>query len=336
MYGNRLKADDYHELLHKKSVPEIASYLKNETEYGSSMKDVYEHQIHRGQLEQLIRKNMYERIEKLLKFSQLTKNKFYRLHIIKREIEVILIVLRFIIPDRFEDSEMYDNMVKDIPLALSEFFSYDLRKMSNIETFDDILNILEGGVYYDLILPYKVEKDENIDFTSIERVLFSYYYDYTFGVIDKSFKGKQKKELFEIYRTQIELMNIIKIYRFKKFFKVSEQQIRQAMITKHLRLSQHFLNELIMQPTAEDVLKKLEQSKYHLYIDDKEYAYIEYFASKIRYNLAKRHIHFAIDSPIVFTAYTILLEIEVTNLINIIESIRYDSPTHEIERLIIY
>lgn len=336
MYGNRLKEDDYFELLHKRSVPEVAGYLKNETEYRTTMSDIYEHRIHRGQLEQLIRKNMYERIEKLLKFSQLTDNKFYRLNIIKREIEVILLALRFVIPDRFEDSEMYDNMVRDIPIVLSDYFSYDMRKMSEIQEYEDVLNIVMETVYYNILLPYKVEKEEKIDFTGIERDLYSYYYDYVFKTIEETFVGNQRKELFDIYRTQIELMNIIKIYRFKKFFRATNEQIKRSMITKYLRLSKHFLYELIEQPSAEDVLRKLEESKYRMFIDEKEYAYIEYYASKIRYNLAKRYMHFSIDSPTVFTVYTILLEIETTNLINIIEAIRYDTPRHEVEQLLIY
>jgi V/A-type H+-transporting ATPase subunit C len=336
MYGNRLKQQDYEDLLHKNSVPEIAAYLKNETDYHSTMKDIYEHRIHRGELEELIRQNMYEKIEKLLKFSQLLDNKFYRLHIIDRELEVILLALRFIIPDRLEDSTMYDNMIKDIPITLSDYFSFEMQTFSNIKTYDDILAILKETPYYNILLPFRVTGEEKIDFTGIERNLYSYYYEYVFTTIEKTFKGKQKKELMDIYKTQIELLNIIKIYRFKKFFKVTNEQILRSMVTNHSRMSFTFMKELIEQPTAEDVLKKLEQSKYHLYTDNQEYTYIEYYADRIKYNLAKRYIHFSINSPVVFTVYTILLHIEVTNLINIIEAIRYDSPTDEVESLLIY
>lgn len=336
MYGNRLKAEDYEELLHKRTVPEIAAYLKNETYYGTSMKDIYEHRIHRGELEELIRQNMYEKIEKLLKFSQLLNNKFYRMHIIKREIEVILLALRFIIPDRLEDASMYDNMIKDIPITLSDYFTFEMHSFSDIKHYDDILTILKNTPYYNLLLPFRVTGEDKLDFTGIERNLYSYYYEYVFSTVGKTFKGKQQKELNDIYKTQIELLNIIKIYRFKKFFKVTNEQIQKSMVTNHSRMSSSFIKELIELPTAEDVLKKLEQSKYHLYTDDKEYTYIEYYADKIKYNLAKRYIHFSISSPVVFTAYSILMEIEVTNLINIIEAIRYDTPRHEVESLLIY
>ena len=77
MYGNRLRKDDYEELLRKKTVGEIATYLKNETDYESSLKNVYENRIHRGQLENLINTHIFKKILKLLKFSQLTKDEFY-------------------------------------------------------------------------------------------------------------------------------------------------------------------------------------------------------------------------------------------------------------------
>lgn len=336
MYGQRLKKEDYEELLRKSSVAEIAGYLKNETDYASTMRDIYENRIHRGQLEGLIRQNMYEKIEKLLKFSMLTKNRFYRMNIVKREIEIIILALRSIIPDKSEDDEAYDVMVRDIPLSLSAYFSFNVDEISEIMTYEDILNILSSTPYQKIIRPYKVEKGEKIDFTSIERDLYRYYYTYVFKVIDENFSGKKKKELTDIYRTQIELLNIIKIYRFKKFFKVTNDQIRKSMVTLKSRMSDSFINELIEEPTAERVLQRLEESKYKLFVDDLDYTYIEYYANEIRYNLAKRYMHFSIESPIVFTVYSILLEIEITNIINIVEAIRYDTPRSEIEKLLIY
>ena len=336
MYGQRLKKEDYEELLRKGSVGEVAGYLKNETEYGSTMRDIYENRIHRGQLEGLLRQNMYEKIEKLLRFSMLTKNRFYRMNIVKREIEVILLALRSIMPDKMEDDETYDVMVRDIPISLSEYFSFDVNEISEIMTYEDILEILSKTPYQRIIRPYQVEKGEKIDFASIERDLYVYYYNYVFQVIEENFHGRKKKELFEIYRTQIELQNIIKIYRFKKFFKVTNEQIRRSMVTTKSRMSDTFINELIDEPTAEGVLKRLEMSKYSLYVDDQDYTYIEYYANGIKYHLAKRYMHFSIESPVVFTVYTILLEIEITNIINIVEAIRYDAPRSEIEKMLIY
>ncbi|NLB21022.1 MAG: V-type ATPase subunit, partial [Clostridium sp.] len=149
-------------------------------------------------------------------------------------------------------------------------------------------------------------------------------------------KGSQKKKLDDIYRTQIELSNIIKIYRFKKFFKVTNAEIKKSMLMVNSRMNSSKLDELIALPTAEDVLKALENSKYQIFSDEQDYVFIEYYAEKIQYNLAKRYMHFSIETPLIFTSYVILLQTEVQNLTNIIEGIRYDIPMSDIEKMLIY
>ena len=56
MFGKRLTASDYQQLLQKKSIPEIASYLKNETLFREALEGYSETGLHRGQLEMLIRR----------------------------------------------------------------------------------------------------------------------------------------------------------------------------------------------------------------------------------------------------------------------------------------
>ncbi len=335
MYGNRLRKDDYEELLRKKTVGEIATYLKNETDYESSLKNVYENRIHRGQLENLINTHIFKKILKLLKFSQLTKDEFYMSNIIHEEVDVILSALRSLVPEKFEDLES-NVYVQEIPFYLSDYISFSLEKMVGLKDYQQLLKALEKTHYYDILKQHEPKGEEKIDYTVIERELTSHYYKHIFSVIDRTFKGSQKKKLNDIYSTQIELSNITKIYRFKKFFKVTNEEIRNSMLMVNSRISSAKLDELIALPTAEDVLKALENSRYQIYSDDQDYVFIEYYAEKIQYNLAKRYMHFSIDTPLIFTSYVILLQTEVQNLTNIIEGIRYDIPMSDIEKMLIY
>ena len=50
MYGRRLTRANYRELLECRTVSEVASYLKNQTSYGSILAGINESDIHRGQL----------------------------------------------------------------------------------------------------------------------------------------------------------------------------------------------------------------------------------------------------------------------------------------------
>lgn len=335
MYGNRLRKEDYEELLRKKTVGEIAAYLKTETDYESSLKNVYENRIHRGQLENLINTHIFKKILKLLKFSQLTKDEFYMSNIIHEEVDVILSSLRSLVPEKFEDIET-TSLVQEIPFYLSDYISFSLDKMVDLKDYQQLLKAVEKTPYYDILKQNEPLGEEKIDYTVIERELTSYYYKNIFGVIDRMFKGSQKKKLDDIYRTQIELSNIIKIYRFKKFFKVTNAEIKKSMLMVNSRMNSSKLDELIALPTAEDVLKALENSKYQIFSDEQDYVFIEYYAEKIQYNLAKRYMHFSIETPLIFTSYVILLQTEVQNLTNIIEGIRYDIPMSDIEKMLIY
>lgn len=47
------------------------------------------------------------------------------------------------------------------------------------------------------------------------------------------------------------------------------------------------MNRLISASGPKEVLSLLSTSKYNFYMDDKEFAYIEYYADSIQYNIAK-------------------------------------------------
>ena len=59
MYGRCLTAQDFHNLLACHSVSEIASYLKNRTAYAGVLADINESTIHRGHLESLLRRKLW-------------------------------------------------------------------------------------------------------------------------------------------------------------------------------------------------------------------------------------------------------------------------------------
>ena len=65
MYGRHLTKHNFNDLLSCHSVGEVASYLKNNTNYRKILMDVNESEIHRGRLEQLLRRKMFEDVAAL-------------------------------------------------------------------------------------------------------------------------------------------------------------------------------------------------------------------------------------------------------------------------------
>ena len=94
MFGERLKAPDYQTLLQKKSVAEIASFLKEETSFRSALAGINEKAVHRGQLEALLRMDVLYRMEKLLRYADKGSAKFIDIMVMDDEIEAILSCIR--------------------------------------------------------------------------------------------------------------------------------------------------------------------------------------------------------------------------------------------------
>ena len=123
--------------------------------------------------------------------------------------------------------------------------------------------------------------------------------------IKKHFKGSVQKDLLNILYTSIELKNISKIYRYKQYFHESEDSIRSSLFLQYSRLPKDMMNRLISASGPKEVLSLLSTSKYNFYMDDKEFAYIEYYADSIQYNIAKRYMRFSNSAPLVYMTYSI-------------------------------
>lgn len=332
MHGSQLKQEQYDELLRKRSVAEIAGYLKHETQYAEALKDVRENNIHRGQLEDILRRDMFQKTLKLYRYAEASERAIYRIHLEQIEIDLILSRIRVLISQNFEDA------IAELPVFLRDYTSFSLLALGNVHTYDDLLNVVKKTSYYDVLLPYRVPKGKEsaIDYTTIETKLQKLYYTYVFQTIDKTMKGKNRKSLKDFFTVELDLSNITKIYRLKKYFNAREDVIRDALLYVEGYAGLPNMEELIAQKNAQDVLRKLQTSKYHITVNLGEDEYIEHHTEKIMFEMAKRNFCYSQSAPLVFNSFNILLMRELENLINIIEGIRYQVSMEDIQKELIY
>ena len=76
MYSKFLTRDDYEQLLERKSVNDICSYLKSTPGYGEVLEQVNERDIHRGQMEILLEQEMVDEYVRLYNFGQFKENRY--------------------------------------------------------------------------------------------------------------------------------------------------------------------------------------------------------------------------------------------------------------------
>jgi len=330
IFGHFLKPDDYERMLKLRSLPDLVSFLKKSPNYEMILSGVQEGSIHRGQLELMIKKSHFEQILRLIKMIHSSDLEFYLLNIVYQESELILSSLRTIISMEFEDN------IGKLPIFFEVHTKIDVHKLLKVETFDDLLDAIKNSPYYQILKPYRTDNPEMIRYLDIEHELEVYYYEEAFKRINKHYSGSLKKEIEGIFQTRIELANITKIYRLKKFYQATPQVIKDVLIKDHVRISEKKWDEMIALSNPDQIVKYLSHSEYQKFVNEKDYVYIEYFAGKIRYDLARKYIYFASEVPKVFMSFVTLGQMEIENITNIIEGIRYQVDEAEIKAMLIY
>lgn len=330
MFGNRLTAENYQALLLKKTIPEIASYLKSETAFKEALEGYSESGIHRGQLEALLRRDLFTRYSKLMRYAVSEKDEFYKYGITLSEVQQIMACIRtFNTPDNFK-------LIAELPLYIEKSTSFAIRELAKVTNFNELLDVLSKTSYADVIRPYSVIEMDDFDYTACESALRKYYYERVMEMVNKSFSGKVKRDIQDIFLTQIELDNITRIYRSKRYFDATPEQIKRVIHPVYLRISRKTLEEMIDHCNADEFMEKLAQSAYKNYIDSANFVYIEYHTKTISYNLNKRHMMFSNNADLVLISYMVLSETEIQNVVDIIEGVRYGITPEKISKLLIY
>ncbi len=76
LHGKMLTKENYHEMLTRRNVPEIAEYLSSTPRYKQVLKDIDPITVHRGFLETLLEKDNFDTYIRLCQFQQLDKVAF--------------------------------------------------------------------------------------------------------------------------------------------------------------------------------------------------------------------------------------------------------------------
>lgn len=75
-FGKRLTLQNFNELLACQSVGEAALYLKNRTYFGPFLSEVRSVDVHRGRLEELLRRKSFEDYSSLVRYSNTRDGSF--------------------------------------------------------------------------------------------------------------------------------------------------------------------------------------------------------------------------------------------------------------------
>lgn len=329
IHANDLKTDDYKELLKKRNISDVTAYLKKHPAYRDVLESIPEYAVNRSRLESLIRRQKFNHLMRVIKFLTMKEKSFYLLSLLHQEHEVLLAMIRSYI-----SHEVYD-VIADLPLYFDQYSKINFEAISKTSNMKELVEVLKDTKYQRMLKPFEKLGNDDLKYYEFESLFESDYYKYAFDQIKLHFKGNLKNELENVFKSRIEMENMIKVYRLKKFYKVSDEEIKMMLVPSN-RISEQKLEMIIKIKDPNDIFKKIIELGQQQYIGDKDQIYLEYFGDHLRYHIANKLMYYASHPSKVFIGYMILSELEVTNLIHLIEGIRYQVPESEIRTMMVF
>jgi len=334
LYGRRITSEQYKDLLRCRNVPEVASYLKSSTSYSNPLQNISESNIHRGQLENILRRWIFDSYAKMYYYLDSNEDNFFKLIISEFEIREIL---RMILLLKAGDPEEY---ISSLPGFLISKCKVDLLRLASVRSFNDLLKVLEGTHYKRILNPFNpTENQPTIDYIGCEHSLYEYHFRCTIDLINKSTNKSERRELQQLIGMRIDHINLKSIYRGKILFKSEPQNIALRIFPFHRALTKKMIDEMLNADSDEhlnQIIDRIFKSSGAIKrMSKNENTFLESYTDRLLYKANKSYLHLSQNASVVFYAYFVLSQLEISNIIYIIEGIRYQLPTEEIQKLII-
>lgn len=329
VYGKSLTEKDFAALAAKSSVAEVCSYLKQTERCGAALSTANPQSIHRGQLEALLRRNMFSIFESFHRFDFSGSSSFFQLIVMRSEAEQILTAIECVSSG---SSEVY---ISTLPVFLAEHTRTDLYALGNAQSYLDILKLISGTPYASALsdILTRAQAEGHIAINECERRLYAMYSHFCMRQIQKNFRGSERTDLKRAVLKCMDMENVVTAARMSRF-SADPADIHAQLIPMRYRLTPETVERLVQTPDPESIREELERIGYRAG-EDVHAPTVELLTDTISMKFLRHTLRLSQSSALVYFSLAELLFIENKNIKTIIEGIRYGMPSGDIMSLLV-
>jgi len=328
LYGKLLNKDDYKIMLGMRTVQEVAAYLKKNTFYANMLVPINENDVHREQLEELFKTSLYDDYTKLLHYLGGKKAKFTKAAFLRYEIEDLKVLISTIYTKR--ESELIESSL----VFLKKYSKLDYDKLLHSMSVEELINNLKGTDYY-RVLSYFLGNFKEISIFDIEIALDTYFFLTTIKLKDKLLSGSDRKIVTKSFGMEIDILNIMLIYRCKKLFDLPKEITLNYVIPYWYKLSKKQLVNLAACYNVTEFNEILLKTPYAKIFKINEEQMWEINSMNFMYGFYKKMLRESQPSIGMIFLYLHLKDIDIRNIITTIEGVRYSLAAEEIKKYLI-
>lgn len=327
MKSNLITKDEWQKIIELESINDFFLYLHAHKTYGLIFERIDSTDVHRETLEHYLIYSNYLDYAKLYKFSSISQRTFLKLYFSKHEIRLIKRVMRHL-----EDSTK-DHVNEELDEIFNKYSSIPTDELFKSRNMAELIESLKDTIYYKPLQDvYSFPESKNIDF---EAALDFTYFMQFWKKKDRLFNKKIAKILEVEIGTEVDTLNILWIYRSKKYYNLTKASILSFIIPIYHKLKKEEINNMLDSNTLDEFYAALSKTKYAFALDVDNELNFESSYEKLLSSIYKRFADMLPYSLAIVNSYLYHKEDEMKKLITIAECIRYGYDSQDIAKQIL-
>lgn len=328
-YGKRLTEKDYKALLKCQNVSAVVSYLKTHTHYSYALNKINENEVHRGQLETLLKQKVFYDFDSLCRYEMSEGSPFSEFIIRRYEIEQLVHFLLLLSCNKQE------NYLFALPSYFNKHTDIDLYKLSACKDFDSFIETLGNCKYQSILQNFKPDNNGVIDIAGAEDALNIYSYKELYDAISKRKNKKQKENLKSLCDYVNDFCNISRILRLKKYYSMDEEKVKSHLMPFGT-IKVKTLDDMCKAKDVDEVFDILAKTRIGKRMKQMSIEKEEQLSNVTRFHMCRRMMYYSTDPAVVLLSYMYVSEAELKNIVTIIEGVRYNCTAEQIESMLIF
>lgn len=321
MESNLFKNDDYIKISNLDTVPEFINFIKTNPSYEPLFTGYDEESLHRGQVEELIVNSLFDSYARIYRFCNREQRKALIFLSFRFEVNIIKYCLQHVFNDEYKyKGSSYDTY-------FSKCLKVNLEQLTTARSIDEFIHLLKDTEYYSLLKV--IQNTHNPTLFDYEMQLDIYYFRRIWKLKDKYLKGDSNKAYTEILGKQVDLLNILWIYRSKKYYNIDSSKIYSYIIPISYKLKKKEITALIESNSIEELLNLVHTSYYVKVYGVTEITSFETLYHTLLSKIYKSNRQKYPNSMAPVQQYLYFKELEIDKLTTVLECIRYRLQPNE-------
>lgn len=319
MYSQKLKKADFEELMKQNTTTQVIALLKNLSSDFNNLED----NPQRIKIKKLLDDILIKDIKKIYRLLNQQEKRIFENFISIYEIKCIKSIFR-----KLSSGNIMQEKSNDVENWTTQLFKH-LSGLAKVKNYEEFIQILKKTSYIEIFQKYSSNIEE-INVFNVENQLDKFYFENMMNLAKKN-----NRKLENMIGQQVDLNNILWIYRTKKNYNFSKEQCINVCIPFFYQLKKKELENLLQTNTVKEMINILKKTFYARYINFENTSDFAEQIDQYLYRLYKKCFRNNIFEISAIYAYINMIEQENNDIMNIVEGIRYGLSKEEILKKLI-